>query len=427
VSGNFVKPLLFVAFVFGVAMHSTTAKEISGREDRLIMQALVHDEAAEYRSAQEIFTRLYHLTGKSEYLVQAAREAMMRGGEPGRLIPTLEEWVARKARVGGDLTPVRLLVALYAKEGELSRAEPLVDRLLARSGSPEDLKLAATVKADLGKYEAAVALLQKAYEIDHNEKLLLDEVTLLEKLHKESRATRLLETHLRLDPDASVAVYFKLIQLYAQQRKLQKVQELYKKLYEKDPQKYFLQKIVKLSIYNKDLTGLTRFLEKHSKGNEELLYMLYKEQNLYGKAIALAHRRYEETHRPKWLAEEAILTYEKAKSEGTVTPKLLKRFRRLFDRAIKEGADDSLYLNYYGYTLIDHDLDVARGVKLVRQALKQQPDNAYYLDSLAWGLYKEGQCAEAARVMEKVAASNGLREPEIKMHWESIRKCVEKR
>jgi tetratricopeptide (TPR) repeat protein len=157
-----------------------------------------------------------------------------------------------------------------------------------------------------------------------------------------------------------------------------------------------------------------------------MLYMLYKEQNRFDKAIALAHKRYEETGQPRWLAEEAILTYEKARAEGKVSPELLKRFQKLFDRALKEGADESLYLNYYGYTLIDHDLDLERGVALVRRALKQQPDNAYYLDSLAWGLYKEGRCAEAAKVMEKVMADEGLREPEIKMHWESIQNCLDK-
>jgi tetratricopeptide (TPR) repeat protein len=325
------------------------------------------------------------------------------------------------------MAPVRLLVALYAKKQELDKAEPLVDRWLIRSDDPKDLKLAATLKADLGSYEEAVELLQKAYEKEADEKLLLDEVTLLEKkIGDRKRAIRLLETHLRLDSDASVAVTFKLIELYAKEKDLQKVQELYKRLYEKNPENYFLQKIIKLSIYNRDFDGLIKFLEKHDKGNEELLYMLYKEQKRFDKAIALAHRRYEESGKPKWMAEEAILRYEKARAEKNITPKLLKKFQELFERALNEGEDDSLYLNYYGYTLIDHDLDLEKGLALVRRALKQQPDNVYYLDSLAWGLYKMGRCTEAAKVMEKVIASEGFQEPEIKMHWESIRECAEK-
>jgi len=427
VSRNPVTRLLGLALCITVVSISAAAKEVSPDEDRLIIQALMSDEQQHYREAQELFLRLYRLTGKEEYLLQAAREAMMPEGDPDPVIAELKRWISQHAKVGGEMAPVRLLVALYAKKQELDKAEPLVDRWLSRSGDPKDLKLAATLKADLGSYEEAVALLQKAYEKEADEKLLLDEVTLLEKKIKDrKRAIRLLETHLRLDPDASVAVYFKLIELYAREKDLQKVQELYKKLYEKNPENYFLQKIIRLSIYNKDFDGLIKFLEKYDKGNEELLYMLYKEQKRFDKAIALAHRRYEESGKPKWLAEEAILRYEKARAEKSVTPEILKKFQELFERALKEGVDDSLYLNYYGYTLIDHDLDLEKGLALVRKALKQQPDNAYYLDSLAWGLYKMGRCTEAAKVMQKVIASEGFQEPEIQMHWESIRECAEK-
>ena len=103
----------------------------------------------------------------------------------------------------------------------------------------------------------------------------------------------------------------------------------------------------------------------------------------------------------------------------------MQKFRALFDRALKEGADDSLYLNYYGYTLIDHGLDIDRGIALVRRALKQQPKNPYYLDSLAWGLYKKGECAQAKKVMEEVIAAGKIKEPEIAMHRKKIESCAE--
>lgn len=414
-------PLL--AFALGTGL---TAKESPEAEDSMIMRAIVSDEGKHYLRAQDLFLKLYRLTGKREYLVQAAKEALLPGGDPQKVMEPLKKWVETRTADGGDLAPVRLLTVLYARQGKLDLAEPLVERWLGRSDKPEDLRLAATVSMDMGKAEKAVGYLQKAYELNGSEKIVIDEATILSKaLHRPREAIRLLESHLRFHPDASVAVYFKLIELYARQNDLKKVQELYKKLYERTPEKYFLEKIVKLSLYNKDFTGLIRFLEKHPKGNEELLYMLYKEQNRFDKAIALAHRRYEETGQPKWLAEEAILTYEKARREDAVTPALLKRYRELFDRALKQGADESLYLNYYGYTLIDHDLDIRRGLELVRRALKQQPDNPYYLDSLAWGLYKEGKCAEAAKAMERVIAEQGLKEPEIAMHWESIRRCLD--
>jgi len=413
--------------LLGVGLLWAGSAEGSAQEDRLIVQAIFQDENHRFDLAERLFVKLYHLTGRSEYLVQAAKEAMMPGGRPEEVISLLKEWIDRHEAGTHDTRPVRMLVALYAKSGRLDLAEPLADRWLAGSDHVADLKLAATLKSDLGKYREAVELLKKAYAKSSDDRILLEEVSLLEKQLKDRKeAIRLLETHLRLKPDAPVAIYFKLIELYAKENRLDKVLELYKKLYEKDPQKYFLQKIVKLSLYTRDLDGLIALLEKHSRGNEELLYRLYKEKKRFDKAIELAHRRYEETGKPKWLAEEAILHYEAARAEKKVTPQVLKTFRKLFDEALKKGLDDSLYLNYYGYTLIDHDLDLERGIALVRRALKQQPDNSYYLDSLAWGLYKLGRCDQAYRVMEKVIADEGLQEPEIRMHWESIRKCMEK-
>ena len=429
-SGNNLKKVAFTLLtVCCMVVTAAVGEKISPvSEDELIVRALLHEESRQFAKSQDIFLKLYRETGKTEYLIRAARNAMMPGSNETKVMTNLKKWIETKASPGKDLRPVRMLVALYAKRGRLAEAEPLVDRWLAGSKNPVDLKLAATLKSDLGKYFDAVTLFQKAYEKTHSEKILLQEVTILEKyLMDRAGAISLLETHLRMDPETGVAVYFKLIELYAKEKKIGKVLDLYKKLYLREPQKYVLQKIIKISLYNRDFDGLATFLEKHAEGNEELLYMLYKEQNRFDKAIALAHRRYEQTHLPKWLAEKAILLYEKARNERQVTPAVLKRFQELFEKALKEGADDSLYLNYYGYTLIDHDLDVKRGLALVRQALRQQPQNGYYLDSLAWGLYKTRQCREAFRVMQEVIEKEGMSEPEIKMHWKHIRDCMEKK
>ena len=410
----------------GISLQGLLASSLSGAaEDRLIVEGLLYQEDQEYSRSIALFLKLYEKTGKVEYLIQAAREAMSKGGKNRMVIAKLRSWLRHHGSDARTQEAARMLTALYARAGEMNQAEKAANRWLNKSADPRDLKLAATVKIEQGKYAEAVRLLQKAYAKTMDERTLLQEATLLaEQLHEPEKAISLLESHLRMQKEASPALYFKLIELYAKENRLDKVLEVYKKFYEKDPRPVLLQKIVKLSLYSRDFTGLSRFLEKHP-GNEKLLYMLYKEQKRYDKAIALAKRRYEETHRPKWLAEEAILIFEEAKARKKMSPAVMKKFRSLFDRALKEGVDDSLYLNYYGYTLIDEGWDLDRGIDLVRRALRQQPDNPYYLDSLAWGLYKKGECDEAYRTMQKVIASGEIKEPEIKMHWQKIQKCME--
>ncbi len=60
------------------------------------------------------------------------------------------------------------------------------------------------------------------------------------------------------------------------------------------------------------------------------------------------------------------------------------------------------YLNYLGYLLIVRDVDVKEGIRLVKEALKVSPKNPSYLDSLAWGYFKQGKIKEALRIQKEV-------------------------
>ncbi len=427
-SGNFVKAgkhVVLLGCLFA-AVQGVQARSTSFNEDTAIVRGLLNEEAGNYARALPIFLRLYDRTGKMEYLIHAAELSMGLKGAQKRLVTRLKTWLRRHPQASPTRQKaVRLLVVLYARSGALEKAYRTAKRWLSKSTDPKDLILAATLDVDLKHYKEAVNLLESAYGKTLDEKTLLQIATLEDHyLHNPEAAITLLESHLRMHPQSDPMVYERLIGLYARQKRFDKVLDLYRKMYEIYPSEALKEKIVKLALYRRDFGALTKFLERHP-GNERLLYALYKEQKRYDRAIALAKRLYAKTHQPRWLAEEAILLYEEAKAEKKITPEVLQKFRALFDRALKEGADDSLYLNYYGYTLIDHGLDIDRGIALVRRALKQQPKNPYYLDSLAWGLYKKGECAQAKKVMEEVVAAGEIKEPEIEMHRKKIESCAE--
>jgi tetratricopeptide (TPR) repeat protein len=52
-------------------------------------------------------------------------------------------------------------------------------------------------------------------------------------------------------------------------------------------------------------------------------------------------------------------------------------------------------LNYLGYSLAELEQNLDRALVLVNNALKQDPDNGYYMDSLAWVLFKQGKLNKA--------------------------------
>lgn len=49
--------------------------------------------------------------------------------------------------------------------------------------------------------------------------------------------------------------------------------------------------------------------------------------------------------------------------------------------------------------LIDKEINVNEGLKLVQKALELRPDNWYYLDTQGWGLYKQGKVEEALKIL----------------------------
>ena len=88
------------------------------------------------------------------------------------------------------------------------------------------------------------------------------------------------------------------------------------------------------------------------------------------------------------------------------------------------GMQNDIYDNYLGYLLIDYDLDVPRGIELVKRALSKDPTSLFYKDSLAWGYYKQKKCAEANELMKSVAAE--LKDDKTVIeHAEAIKKCLQ--
>ncbi|WP_221180197.1 tetratricopeptide repeat protein, partial [Salinisphaera japonica] len=89
------------------------------------------------------------------------------------------------------------------------------------------------------------------------------------------------------------------------------------------------------------------------------------------------------------------------------------------DQILKIEPDNAMALNALGYLLTNHSSDYARAEKLIRRALKQQPEDASMLDSLGWVEYKQGDLAAARRHLERAYESAG--HPEIARHLGEVR------
>ncbi len=152
-----------------------------------------------------------------------------------------------------------------------------------------------------------------------------------------------------------------------------------------------------------------------------MLLDIYVSSSDFKDAYIVAKRLYEKTSKINYLGRMAIYEYEINKSKLNATT--LQSVSKKFEKVVLK-LHDPLYLNYYGYLLIDHDIDVKKGIGLVQEALLKEPNSPFYLDSLAWGYYKLGRCEEAKEIMDKLIKVS--KEQELIDHSEQINKCVKK-
>ncbi|MGI7363814.1 ATP-dependent nuclease subunit B, partial [Campylobacter jejuni] len=56
---------------------------------------------------------------------------------------------------------------------------------------------------------------------------------------------------------------------------------------------------------------------------------------------------------------------------------------------------------------------------------KKEPQNLYYLDSLAWGYYKQGDCKKAWEILKQTLEDKEFaNSDESKAHAKAIKACI---
>jgi tetratricopeptide (TPR) repeat protein len=72
-----------------------------------------------------------------------------------------------------------------------------------------------------------------------------------------------------------------------------------------------------------------------------------------------------------------------------------------FKEALSLSPDESLVLNYLGYSWIDQGQNLKQAMDYIRKAVKLKPDDGYYVDSLGWAYYRVGNLPAAVENLER--------------------------
>ena len=77
--------------------------------------------------------------------------------------------------------------------------------------------------------------------------------------------------------------------------------------------------------------------------------------------------------------------------------------------------------NTYAFLLCEYNIDVEKGLEMIREVIRIKPNNPAYLDTLGWAYYKKGD-KKAAIASLKKALEDVNDYPEIEDHLKIIYK-----
>ena len=382
-------------------------------ENKYLLYAFMLSQNNDFEGAYKYFVKLYNHTKNIAYLKYAI--------SLGAKLKKYDDFF-KLVREGlrdypSNDTLKRELIRYYLYKKDYKKVTSLTLDLIKKSKTEENYKFAGSVFLSLKNYELSFKSFEKAYSFHYNEEILNNIADILYLfLNKKDEAIAYLETHARLR-GCSKKVCFKLIDIYAREKDINGLISTYKRLYAKYKDDKYAKKVAQLLLYQGEKKEAIKFLKKNDI-DKEMLADIYISIKDFKNAYKVVKEMYEKTKDVKYLGRMAIYEYE---GQSKKDKKLLKSVARKFAKVVKV-SNDPLYLNYYGYLLIDHDMDVKKGLSLVKRALKQDPSSPYYLDSLAWGYYKLGLCKKAKKIMLKVSKMS--KDAEVKKHMRAINKCI---
>lgn len=390
-------------------------------ENELILHALEYMKQGNRQKASILFLNLFNKTLNDEYLFEYSRLAFSIKNYQD-IITVIEANKEHIKKNEDKVSKIYILSLMQTKQ--VDKAKIVLDDLLKKYDTDSNKELLANIYLLKKDYEKAKDVFEEVYESTLTSNTLLNLVDVMYTyLNEKEDAINYLESHLKVYGCDNL-VCSKLLGFYQEQKDINGVISVLKRTYisfkEDDKNKYTVDKVYKLLMYyleKKDINEAIAFLEE-TKANDEKLLALYQNARMSNKAYELVQKLYKRTGNLDYLAQVAMLEFEVAKDREKVLKSVIKKFEDVL-----AVLDNHIYQNYLGYILIDYDIDVKKGLKLVEKALEKAPNNLAYIDSLAWGQYKLKDCKNAKINMQKVVDSAGLNDDEIRIHWEKIKEC----
>lgn len=400
--------LVFIVFLSFIFLQSLNAKDSLNLD---ILKALEYLNKQDFSSAIDEYERIYNKTKQRIYFKEAIKIAFENNS------PKFENLLKKGDKfLNNDADFMRLKAIYLISKSDLKGAKEILQNITKFDNSDKNFAMLGSIAMFSKDKQEALSNYKKAYAINPNDEYLIK----MSKLTTSDDIYPMLKSHIDKHGCSVVATCLILSEIYINKKEYKNALQILGNIFELTNDRIYLERGISLLVDSQDKNLIKDFLDKY-EFKDEIKMEVFSAIGDHDNGYKMAKKIYDDVNDISYLAMTAIFEYER--NSPNISKEALKNVIAIFEKSA-EKSNKAMFLNYYGYILIDHDIDYKKGINLVKKALELEPNSPYYLDSLAWGYFKLKDCKTAKEIMNKALNDTKFSSTdEAKDHAKKIDEC----
>ncbi|MBZ4672827.1 MAG: Tetratricopeptide 2 repeat-containing protein [Deferribacteraceae bacterium] len=395
------------------------ATEYSDKLEYLEYLARVLEAGEDYSAAINIYTKLINKTNDSEYYYKRGFLYIKLG-----IVKDGVNDLIKADEIVPNLRARLMLSDVYINQKEYEKAAEYLEKAISLNSNFPSIKIKlAEVYKQLGDNKKYISLLESLVD-DYSGKervyVLRQIAASFYEIKDYDNALKYFKLILQDSPEDTQALFYTGI-AYEAKGETDKAIEYYEKAYNvRNDYSEPLKRIAYLLFVKKEYDKAVNYLDKVEDTGKDIEFFrlkaaIYENNGDIEKAIAIVNEGLNKN--PE--SEELLFTYAILKEKKKDYDEVVKTLKKL----IEINPKSPTYLNFLGYLYADMGINLDEAYDLIKSALKYEPNNAAYLDSMAWVLYKMKKYEEAYDYQRR-ALKISPEEKEMREHMQSIMKAL---
>jgi tetratricopeptide (TPR) repeat protein len=391
----------------------------------LTQLAETYEQMKDYANAAKAWQKAYDMSGGNPEIKKQLANNLVMSNQLDEALRVYEELVEDEPK---DLASLLRLSQLYREKRSFEKARAF--GLKAREVDPTNLEVRyndVQILESEGKGPEAILAMKELLQTTERRTYLPQEksnrLSLLERLGLMQRifeqfadAVKSFEESAQLEPAVANRMSAQIVETYRQAKDYPKAEAKLEEALAKSPADRTLRvmKGTLLAETGKAQQG-AEWLEKMLDGKQDRetylsIAQVWEKGKNYaamGKALDAAEKLSDSDDEKEGIYFMRGAMLEKMKDFDGAEAE--------FRKVLKKDPNNAGALNYLGYMLIDRNVRVAEGVEMIQRALKDDPQNSAYLDSLGWGYYRLDKLDEAEKYL-KMSLERLSKDPTVHDH-----------